>query len=378
MNNIPLFKPYFRKEEVLSEIGECLDIGWTGIGYKTEEFERLWSEYSKLNHCHFLNSASAGLHIALKVFKDKFDWKDDDEIITSPMTFVSTNHAILYESMKPVFSDIDESLCLNPQKLNENITNRTRAVIYVGMGGNAANLLEIKEICNQNNLILIIDAAHMAGTKWLSSNLHIGSEADCVVFSYQAVKNCPSSDSGSICFKDKEDDKKARALSWLGIDTNTFERTTSKSYKWEYEVDDVGYKYNGNSIAAAMAIVSLRYLDDDNKIRRNISENYISGFESNEFITPIIHDTKINSSRHLFQIIVNNHYNFIEHMSSCGISCGVHYKPNNKFSVYDKYNSTNLDFLNSIDNKIISLPLHLNLSDEDVSYIINSANKFRV
>ena len=371
-----LFKPFFRKEEVFDEIGRCLDIGWTGIGYKTEEFEQLWCDYSKLNHCHFLNSASAGLHLALKIFKDKFNWRDDDEILTSPMTFVSTNHAILYESLTPVFSDIDASLCLDPIKLTESITDKTRAVIYVGIGGNAANLSEIEKICKKNNLILIIDAAHMAGTKWLASNLHVGSEADCVVFSYQAVKNCPSSDAGSICFKDSELDHKARTLSWLGIDTNTFERSKSKAYKWEYEVDEVGYKYHGNSIVAAIAIVSLRYLDEDNKRRRHISQEYISAFDSNESINPIIHDTKISSSRHLCQIIVNNRVDFIEHMSNFGISCGVHYKPNNKLSVYDKYSSKSLDFLNSIENKIVSLPLHLNLSDEDVSYITNSANKF--
>ena len=376
MNDIALFKPLFRKDEVLNEIAQCLDMGWTGIGYKTNEFEQLWCNYSKLKHCHFLNSASAGLHIAIKVFKDKFNWRDDDEILTSPMTFVSTNHAILYESLTPVFSDIDASLCLDPLKLTENITDKTRAVIYVGMGGNAANLSEIVQICKNNNLILIIDAAHMAGTKWLSNDLHVGSEADCVVFSYQAVKNCPSSDAGSICFKDSELDHKARTLSWLGIDTNTFERSKTKMYKWEYEVDELGFKYNGNSIAAAMTIVSLRYLDEDNKRRRDICQEYISAFDSNESLIPIVHDNKISSSRHLCQIIVNNRNDFINHMGGFGISCGVHYKPNNRFRVYDKYNLKSLNFLDSIENKIVSLPLHLNLSDEDVSYIINSANKF--
>ena len=378
MNNIMLFKPLFRTEEVLDEIGQCLDIGWTGIGYKTDEFEKLWCAYTQLNNCHFLNSATAGLHLAVKIFKDKFNWSDGDEILTSAMTFVSTNHAILYESLTPIFSDVDKSLCLDPIKLERNISDKTRAVMYVGIGGNSSNLKEIEKICKKNNLILIIDAAHMAGTKWLDNSLHIGSEADCVVFSYQAVKNCPSSDAGSICFKDSELDKKVRSLSWLGISENTFNRTKIKSYKWEYDIDEVGYKYNGNSIAAAMAIVSLRYLDDDNKRTRYISQEYISPFATNEFLSPIIHDKKISSSRHLFQITVDNREGFIDHMSSFGISCGVHYKSNNKFTAYVKYNNAGLDFLDSIDKKIVSLPLHLNLSDEDVNYIIESANKFNL
>jgi len=379
MKNIALFKPLFRKEEILEEISICLDKGWTGIGFKTDEFEKKWCEYTHLKNCHFINSATSGLHLAIKVFKDELGWLEGDEIITPPITFVSTNHSVLYESLVPIFSDIDSSLCLDPVQLEKNITNKTRAIIYVGIGGNASNFKEIHKICKQNNLILILDAAHMAGTKWLNNNLHIGQEADCTVFSYQAVKNCPTSDSGSICFKDNELDKKVRILSWLGISDNTFNRANSKNntYKWNYDVDQLGFKYNGNSIAAAMAIISLRYLDDDNKIRRQISQKYISAFSSNELINPIIHDKEIISSRHLLQVVVHNREGFLNHMASHGISCGVHYKANNKFSIYEKYNHNNLSYSDSIDNKIVSLPLHLYLSDEDVNFVINTANHYK-
>ena len=119
MKKIPLFKPKFRVDEVLSEIKECLDIGWTGIGYKTDQFEKLWCEYTQFKNCHFLNSATAGLHLAIRIFKDECNWSDGDEVIAPALTFVSTNHAILYESLTPVFSDIDSSLCLDPVKLQE-------------------------------------------------------------------------------------------------------------------------------------------------------------------------------------------------------------------------------------------------------------------
>ena len=145
MNNIALFKPFFRKQEILEEVSQCLDIGWTGIGYKTDEFEEKWCDYTKLKNCHFLNSATAGLHLAVKIYKDHFNWSNGDEIITSPMTFVSTNHAILYESLVPIFSDIDKSLCLDPVKLEQSISSKTKAVIYVGIGGNAKNFTQISE-----------------------------------------------------------------------------------------------------------------------------------------------------------------------------------------------------------------------------------------
>ena len=378
MNNINLFKPFFRKEEVLEEIEQCLDIGWTGIGYKTDQFEELWREYTQLTHCHFLNSATAGLHLAIKIFKDKFDWSEGDEILTSSMTFVSTNHAILYEALTPVFSDIDNSLCLDPVKLLNNITSKTKAVIYVGIGGNAANLREIIQICKDNNLILIVDAAHMAGTRWVKSNEHIGAEADCIIFSYQAVKNCPTSDSGAICFKEDELDQIARRISWLGISENTYTRSNKNNYKWDYDINELGYKYNGNSIAAAMAIVSLRYLDVDNEKRRSIADRYTKSFENSEFIRPILHDKKVISSRHLYQVVVEDRNRFIDHMSEYGISCGVHYKPNHNFSVYSRYKHTNLEVTDYIADRLVSFPLHLHLTDEEIKHISDTANKFNL
>src|SRR5207344_2772886 len=94
MESIQLFVPTFRIEETLAEIRECLEKGWTGLGFKTVEFEEAWKRYTNLPHAHFLNSATAGLHLAVRLLKESDGWREGDEIITSPLTFVSTNHAI--------------------------------------------------------------------------------------------------------------------------------------------------------------------------------------------------------------------------------------------------------------------------------------------
>ena len=376
MDKIALFKPKFRVEETLAEIKQCLELGWTGIGYKTDQFEQLWCDYTGLQNCHFLNSATAGLHLAVNIFKNELGWNEGDEVITPSITFVSTNHSILYESLVPVFSDIDESLCLDPNELMKKISKRTRAVIYVGIGGNAANFKEIVQICKQRGLILILDAAHMSGTKWVNSGDHIGREADCTVFSYQAVKNCPTSDAGAVCFRDKKFDFQARQKSWLGISSNTYDRAKKGGYKWDYEVNDLGYKYNGNSIAAAMAIVSLKYLDEDNARRRQIADLYDSAFRDNGLISPIAHDRKITSSRHLYQILVDRRNDFIKHMEDRGISCGMHYKPNNEFELYREFDGESLSMTRALSRKIVSLPMHLYLTDDEVKYIVDCANDF--
>jgi len=202
------------------------------MGGKAIEFEEKWKDYTDFENAHFLQSATAGLHLALKVFKEKYGWKDGDEIITTPLTFVSTNHAIMYENLKPVFADVDDSLCLDPDSILDNITDKTRAVMFVGIGGNIGQYDKIREICKLQNIPLILDAAHLAGTQTMRvypdygamKHSQVGWDADVSVFSFQAVKNLPTADSGMICFQEKEDDKLARQLSWLGIDKSTYDR----------------------------------------------------------------------------------------------------------------------------------------------------------
>ncbi|HEY7862826.1 MAG TPA: aminotransferase class V-fold PLP-dependent enzyme, partial [Thermoanaerobaculia bacterium] len=275
---IHLFVPTFRVEEVLAEIRDCLEKGWTGLGYKTVEIEDAWKRYTALPYAHFLSSASAGLHLAVRLLKEQGGWKDGDEVVTTPLTFVSTNHAILYERLTPVFADVDESLCLDPASIEARITPRTRAVMFVGLGGNSGRLEAVGEICRRRGLKLILDAAHMAGTR--IGDRHAGFGADVSVFSFQAVKNLPTADSGMICFADASLDAEVRQWSWMGINKDTYTRTLSGgTYKWLYDVEHVGFKYNGNAIMAAMALVGLKYLEEDNAVRRRLCDAYDRALE---------------------------------------------------------------------------------------------------
>ena len=365
---IQVLKPQFRIEETLIEITECLEKGWTGIGFKTDQFESDWKKYSGFKYAHFLNSATSGLHLAFRIFRDKFNWKDDDEVITTSLTFVSTNHAILYENLVPVFADVDKSLCLDPESVERMISSKTKAVIYVGIGGNAQNYKEIHAICKRHNLTFVLDAAHMAGTFWVDSGLQVGHDADCTIFSYQAVKNCPSSDSGMICFQSEDDDKRVRRLSWLGIDKSTYDRYSESSYKWRYDVPDLGFKYHGNSIAAAMCIVSLRHLNEDNNYRRMLADIYDSYLINQNDIEVISHSHQVNSSRHLYQIALQDRDGLMEQLSKDGIYCGVHYVANHHYPIYQKYKA-DVEKATSYSSRIISLPMHLGVSINDAMFI---------
>jgi dTDP-4-amino-4,6-dideoxygalactose transaminase len=374
MKNINLFTPKFRKEEILYHISECLDKGWTGLGYKTLEIEEKWKEYTGLSNAHFINSNTSGLHLAIKILKDVNKWNDNDEVITTPMTFVSTNHAIKYENLNAVFADVDETLCLDPKSVEKLITKKTKAVLFVGIGGNTGQLNEIVKLCKKYKLKLILDAAHMAGTfiKTNGVESHVGNHVDVTIFSFQSVKNLPTADSGMICFQNYDYDQLARKLSWLGIDKDTYQRTNDKgTYKWEYELVDVGYKYHGNSIMASMALVGLKYLESDNQRRREICEIYEKKLSKYGIDTIKTHKDCIKSSRHLFQIVVNNRNKFMDLLNSSGIYPGVHYRDNTNYKMYEYAKGSCPNSFN-ISEKLISLPLHIELTDEDVNYIIDN------
>lgn len=364
---IQLFVPTYNTDECLSAMRECLEIGWTGLGYKTTEFEEAWKAYTGLPNAHFLNSATVGLHLAVKILKEEHGWSAGDQIISTPITFVSTNHAILYEGLDVVFADIDESGCLDPASVEERITERTRAVIFVGLGGNIGKYREIQRLCQQHNIVCILDAAHMAGTRYLGE--FPGKDADAVVYSFQAVKNLPTADSGMLCFRDARLDKMARQQSWLGIDKDTFSRAHSTGvYKWYYDVPHLGFKAHGNSLMAAIGLVQLKQLDKDNAYRRQIAAWYDELLDGAADISSVKIADGCESSRHLYQVLVHRRDEVLSALNGANIFPGVHYRDNTEFSMYadTQYKCPKA---RSFSEQVISLPLHLRLTRSDVEYV---------
>ncbi len=371
---IQLFVPTFRVEECLVEIRECLEKGWTGLGFKTVEFEEKWKEYTGFPHAHFLNSATAGLHLAVKILKMRNDWDCESEIITTPLTFVSTNHAILYENLKPVFADVDQFLCMNPIDVEKKITDKTKAVIFVGVGGNTGQYEKIVKLCKKNNLKLILDASHMTGTR-VNGEIP-GKESDAIIYSFQAVKNLPTADSGMICFINKENDEICRKLTWLGINKDTYSRSSDKgAYKWKYDVEYSGYKYHGNSIMAAIALVQLKYLDIDNAYRKQLAYWYDEGFNKSKNIKTVPVADNCESSRHLYIIEVDNRDELLLALNESEIYPGVHYRDNTEYGLYS-YAKGTCPVSAQKSEKIMSLPMHLRLKKNDIDYIVKTVIKY--
>ena len=372
MKPIQLFVPTFRVDECLAQVRECLEKGWTGLGFKTNEFEQAWKAYTGLPHAHFLNSATSGLHLAVRLLKERYGWQDGDEVISTPLTFVSSNHAILYENLRPVFADVDEYLCLDPVSVAARITPRTRAVIFVGLGGNAGQLEAIVRLCRERGLKLILDAAHMSGTRM--NGRHVGAEADVTVFSFHAVKNLPTADAGMICFPDAESDAAVRHWTWLGIDKDTFARTQSDAtYKWYYDVEHVGFKYHGNSIMAGIGIVSLKYLEQDNMFRRELAAYYDEGLADAPGIEKVPVAPGCESARHLYQVMVGRRDDVMVGLNREQIYPGVHYRDNTMYAMYAGQPSC--PRARTASDRVISLPMHLQLERVDVVRVCDTLRK---
>lgn len=377
--SIQLFKANFDVEACLAQVRECLEKGWTGMGFKTVEFEEAWKKYTGHKYAYFLNSNTAGLYMAVDTLKEHYGWDDGDEIITSPLTFITTNHAILKSNLKAVFADVDETLCLNPSSVKEKITSKTRAIMFVGFGGSTGKFKKIEEICKEYNLKLILDAAHMAGTRYKDGTCPgTNGAADVTVYSFQAVKNLPTGDSGVICTDDEELDAVFRKKAWLGINKDTYARTVNSegTYKWKYDVEYVGDKYNGNAIMAGIALAQLPHLDRDNAYRRSLAEWYTEEFKKYpEQIGLVDIPDDCVSSRHLFQILVKDRDGLMMYLNSNDIYPGVHYVVNTDYRMYEYAKGTcpNAEF---ISNNIISLPMHMDLTFEDVKLISSIVIKY--
>jgi dTDP-4-amino-4,6-dideoxygalactose transaminase len=201
--------------------------------------------------------------------------------------------------------------------------------------------------------------------------------ADVAVYSYQAVKNLPTADSGMICFKEKKFDEICRKLSWLGINKDTYARSTDKgTYKWKYDLEYVGYKDHGNSIIAAIALVQLKYLDEDNEYRRKVCSWYDELFAPYaDKIKPVPIPDNCISSRHLYVIRVKNRDELLEALNKADIYPGVHYRDNTEYKMYS-YDYGKCPNAHRISKEIISLPLHLQLTHDDVKYIAKTIIDF--
>jgi perosamine synthetase len=358
---IQLFSPRIRKEAVEAAV-EVLNSGWMGTGPKTLAFESAFAEYISAPFCVALSSCTSALHLGLHLL----NLDQGSEVITTPLTFISTNHVILYEKLKPVFADIDPvtgNIALD--SVSELITEQTGAIMLMHYGGYPCDIDEFYALSHEYSVPIIEDCAHACGATYKGRK--IGSCGDIQAFSFQAVKNLPMGEGGALVIRKQEYDTRLRQLRWLGISSDTYQRSKSCQYRWSYDISEVGFKYQMNDIQAAIGLAQLRYLDEDNDYRRKIAEIYRQELSKIPGIRLLEYRKDRLSSYHLFCVLVENRDVLINKLQSESIQTGVHYFRNDRYPMYEEQNLPNTEYFWQ---RVISLPMHVMLTEEEVYSIV--------
>lgn len=359
MKQIKLFDPIIDKREENAVKKVLHSHNWAsgaGGGY-VFKFEKMFSKFLGVDNCITVNSGTAALHLALSLIDIK-----NKEVILPSLSFVSTAHAIIYNGGIPKFVDIEpHTLCIDPEEISKAITKKTRAIIPVHLGGMPCDLGKILAISKKHNIPIIEDAAHASGAKF--GGKKIGTHGNFVCFSFHPVKNLAMPSGGAITVNSKKKNEfvsSLKARRWAGI---------SKRNGAIYDVADLGWNYYMNEFSAAIGIEQLKKLDKTNFQRKKIAKRYSKELQIEEKMP-----YNENSSFHFYWIQVKNRKKFMVEMNKKNIETGIHYKPIHKMSFYDS--KIKLPITDNISEKIVSLPTHPNLTENDINKIIKFANMF--
>ena len=372
MNFIPLAKPDISNAEI-EAVSEVIKSGWLTTGPKVYEFEKELAKYLKEDKELFaigLNSCTSCLFLALKAL----GIKEGDEVIVPTWTFAATAEVVEWIGAKLILCDVEkETLNISIPHLKKLITPKTKAIIPVHIAGYPCKMDEILEIAKKNHIKVIEDAAHAIGTKY--KNKKIGNFADITCFSFYATKNLAMGEGGAGVSADETLTEKMKKLSYFGINKNAFNRYTKKG-TWFYDIEELGFKSNLDSIHATLGLIQLQKLDSMNNRRREIAKKYKQSLKYVGFLN----DSDMHyHTYHIFAIILPEEINrdeFILNLKNKNIGCSVHFIPLHLHSFYkNRFNKNDFKNANLIFEKIVSIPMYSAMSDEEVDYVIKAINE---
>lgn len=373
--NIRLFKPSLGEEE-LNAIKEAFERSWIGLGPKVSEFETEWCRFTGCRIAVAVNSATAALHLALA----SFNFRPGQKVLVPALTFASTATSILYNRLIPVFVDSDPvTLGISLEDLEKKYDKDCVAVIPVHYAGHPAAMDKISEWASAKGLKVIEDCAHTAGGKYKGKSLGCWGNIGC--FSFEEKKCMTTGDGGMMVTDDPELFKDIRAMRWVGIDKDTWKsaikytEANQDAMHWFYEIRVLGYKYNMNDLAASIGLVQLKKLPGFNHRRSQIIKRYLEGLKGLTEIVPMLPFEPDLYPYQMFGIRAPKRDNLMIYLKAKGIATGCHYTPLTLQPLFSKYSSS-CKYIEREAQKLITLPLHADLSDSEVDFITDAIRSF--
>jgi len=384
---LPFALPEIGEEEI-AEVVDTLRSGWVTTGPKAKRFEEDFAAFlgsfsgagveGAPLHCMAVNSATAGLHLALEAL----GIGPGDEVITTTHTFTATAEVVRYLGADVVLVDIDPAtLCIDPALVEAAITPRTKAIMPVHFGGLAADMRALLAIAERHGLKVVEDAAHALPTT--SGGALVGTlGSDATVFSFYANKTITTGEGGMVVTRNAALAKRIKTMRLHGMNRDAFDRFTAKVPSWYYEIVAPGFKYNLTDIAAAMGIHQLRRTRAFHARRAEIAQAYHAAFASLPLVTPPDAPAGDMHAWHLYPLRLGdaapigrpgmNRDVLIEQLFAAGIGCSVHYIPLHMQPYWrDRYALRAESFPHSQHayERMLSLPIYTRMTDADVQRV---------
>jgi dTDP-4-amino-4,6-dideoxygalactose transaminase len=374
-NFVPFAPPLIGNEEI-EEVVATLKSGWITTGPKVKAFEKRFAEWVGAPYAAATFSCTSAMHLSLVAL----GIGPGDEVITTPFTFASTAHVILWCGAKPVFVDIrPDTLQIDERQIESKINPNTKVILPVHYGGNPAAIEEIVALAKRRGLAVIEDAAHAIGAR--VKDRSIGTVGDATCFSFYATKNITTAEGGMVTTRDAGLAEKVRKLSMYGIsDSREIWKRYAPRGTWFYDVEMIGYKCNMTDIAAAMGLHQLNHLSEWIMLRTKYAGIYgerLKGLGC-DFMR-IAEDHQC--AWHLFPLLLPEAVDrdrFIEYLTRSGVGSSVLFRPLHLHSAYQKVLGTREgDFPQSekVYQRLVCLPLSPAVTEEEIYYVADTVRR---
>ncbi len=349
-------------EEDIQAVVSALRSEYLTGGETAQLFEKKLAEFVGAKYCVVFSSGTAALHGSYAAI----GLQEADEFITTPLTFVATANAGVYLGAKPRFSDITYNGHLDPKKIEEQITKKTKLIVPVDFAGTPCAIETIMEIAKKRDLLVIEDASHALGSK--VGEKRVGSLADMSVFSFHPVKPITTFEGGAVTTDSKEFYEKLKLFRSHGI---------VKKDLWNQDMISLGYNYRLSDVACALGISQLQKLDKFITKRTEIARVYDEALQDVAGIYTLKVPIKTTSSYHLYPILLERDLwcakeDIFRELLKRGIGVQVHYKPVYQHSFYRKKIEAVCNNAEEFYRAEISIPCHQGMSLEDAYSVVKN------
>lgn len=359
---IRLSKSVIGDEEKKAVMG-VLDREYLGMGKEVQAFEKdLSSFFNRQAVC--VNTGTAALHLALQAL----GLGPGDEVLVQSLTYIASFQAISATGARSIPCDIDpDTITIDIHDAKKRLTRRTKAIMPVHYSGGVGSLDEIYSFAEENSLRVVEDACHAFGSYY--NGRKVGSFGDISCFSFDGIKNITSGEGGAVVTDDEKVLKRVRDARLLGVENDTEKRYKGER-SWDFDVQNQGWRYHMSNIMAAIGIEQLKKFPEFAKKRKYSAKKYYNKLNSSSSIDLLKQDFE-SIVPHIFVVKLKSHdrEKIRGLLLAQGIQTGVHYQPNHVLSMYEIPDRMSLPMTETIFPKLLSLPLHPDLKDEDIDFI---------